>query len=266
MRVNPRLADLSLIILIKILYHKVMDPDDIYRVLGRMEVYLDICETDPKLHGISPFLYTYSLITKTVAVKRLERNCIFQDKDSLEDLDIYFAELFFAPFMQYLKTGIAPAPWKTFFEYCGDSNGQPFLQMLLGINAHINGDLANALINTKADNRHDFLMINQILHGEIPSILKYLIWRKDWIALGAYALPAETDRVFRDIIVQWREDAWHNYQVMLKSRHPEAALEDLHNQTEKLAEYLISIFDAGQWQKKLLFNMNNIQKHRVIVK
>lgn len=238
---------------------------DIYSILGRMQVAQEMVMCGKAPTQILPFLYTYFVITKTVALRKSDNSHTFKNPEQMEKLDAIFAGLFFLPFNDYLYKKPVPRPWQSFFEYCNKPKGRPFLQMLLGINAHINGDLAMALVESKYKHREDFLTINKILLEEIPTVLKYLVLRKDALALGALALPKQTEFVFRKIIVQWREDAWQNAEVLRKSKNKDKLIHHLHMQTEKMAQILIHSLDNTKWPELLLTDFADLNENRVII-
>ena len=125
----------------QVLQIKDLKSETIFDVIGRMEVLLEYFKSKPRHKNLVPFLETYYLITKAVAEKQLKHPKFFRDPKSLGKLDVDFANLYFKPLKIYLETGRTVKPWQKYFEYCEQKNGLPFLQMFLGMNAHINADL-----------------------------------------------------------------------------------------------------------------------------
>lgn len=213
--------------------------EDVLGIVGRMQVMLDFFATHSRYTGFIPFLQTYFIITKTVAL-RMHADQPFQNPKALQKLDVYFANLYFQPLRTYLKTGKAPSPWKTYFEYCSKPGGVPFLQMLLGINSHINGDLAKVVKDVGYHERRDFLFINKILQDNISSVMSFLAFHEhDSMGLGALVFKDLVHEEFRHVIVKWREAAWNNAWVLQKTgvRHKHIV-----QQTEQVALELIDIF------------------------
>ena len=187
-----------------------------------------------------PFLQTYFLVTKTVALKSVAHEYYFQNPKKLEQLDIAFAALYFEPLLEYISTGSAPGPWDTYFSYCSKPSGVPFVQMLLGINAHINGDLAYALSRVDYGEYKDFLIINHILEEQIPKVMSYLAFTEyDAMGLGGLVFKKFVLQEFNQIIVGWRQQAWSNAQTY-------STLDELRRltniQAEDTALKLIEIF------------------------
>ncbi|MDP3741669.1 MAG: DUF5995 family protein, partial [bacterium] len=161
--------------LTKILTIKDLQRETIFDIVGRMKVLLEFFKRNPRHKNLVPFLKTYYLITKSVAERRLERKKYFADTTGLDRLDAHFADLYFRPLREYLLRGKMKKPWQTYFKYCERKDGIPFVQMLLGINAHINSDLLTSIVDLKYGNRKDFLTINIILKEEIPDVMKFLV-------------------------------------------------------------------------------------------
>lgn len=162
--------------------------------------------------------------------------------------------MFFGPLVAYCSEKSVPKPWQTFFAYADRKDRSPFVGMLLGINAHINGDLAVCLTKLEYHERKDFLAINKILEEVLPETLKFLAFHeKDPIALGGLALESFVTQEFKQIVVRWRELAWQNAQIMEASSRvgPEKSLADLHNQAEGVGKQIIKIFDEALHLKHL---------------
>lgn len=216
------------------------DDPSIHEIRGRMATLLDVYEdSQKKLEGLAPFLYVYHSVTSTVADREVEEE-FFNRPDLLESLDATFAGLYFDPVRSYVSSGEMKRPWKTYFEYCSRDDGRPVIKMLLGINAHINADLAHALYIEDYNQRSDYERINDILEAQLPSSMKYLAKKGD--AAGALGLLDRklAHREFRSLIVNWRELTWENYQ-RLEENGFEEHREDLFDQTEKVAQEIIEL-------------------------
>ena len=88
------------------------------------------------------FLSTYQRTTAAVgaAIDRAR----FEDPERVQRWDVVFAELYLGAHDAYLSGGAVPRPWRLAFEAPDDL---PDLgHVLLGINAHVNYDLPQALI------------------------------------------------------------------------------------------------------------------------
>src|SRR3989338_3885961 len=117
---------------------------DYSRSIGEVAVRL-YHYTQKQYKNLVPFLETYYLITKSVADKQFSSKSFFAKPGQLSKLDVYFASLYFIPLKSYLESGKKVKPWKIYFDYCERKDGIPFVQMFLGINAHINADLSSSI-------------------------------------------------------------------------------------------------------------------------
>lgn len=214
--------------------------ESVYGVVGHMQLLQDYFFKHQKYHGLIPFLHTYYTVTKAVASKT-----DFKNPTALEQLDIHFASLYFNPIQQFLNTQTEHiSPWKTYFSYCKKAKGNAFLEMLLGINAHINSDLAVTLYELPYREYDDFQRINTILSDVIPEVMKFLAKEyHNLFALGGIVFPHFAHDEFTDIVVRWRMQAWNNAQRLQQLPQAEA-ISSLHAQTENIAERLIHLFSS----------------------
>ncbi|MGZ4613439.1 MAG: DUF5995 family protein, partial [Kineosporiaceae bacterium] len=89
------------------------------------------------------FLSTYSRTTRAVAVALEDGR--FEDPPWVEAWDVVFADLYLDALRAYRRAREgAPRPWRVAFE--ADPSLPPIAHLLLGMNAHINFDLPQALI------------------------------------------------------------------------------------------------------------------------
>lgn len=236
--------------------------EGILEIVGRMKVVLEFFKRNQKYKNLVPFLKTYYLITKSVAERRLERKRYFQDTDALDALDVYFADLYLKPLKAYLLQGKKLSPWRVYFEYCEKKRGIPFVQMLLGINAHINADLLTASVKLKYSNRQDFQTINKILKEEIPDVMKFLVKvDHDIYGLGALIFRKFALTEFKHVIVNWREDVWRHAKSLPSGKYSRAKGKIL-RQTEQIGTDIINVFENIRHLRaptKLISQMNALK-------
>jgi hypothetical protein len=190
----------------------IKDPkkETIYGIVGRMKILLDYFQSQPTLHRLVPFLTTYYMVTKAAAEKYILYKHFFGDLKDYELLDVYFASRYFSALIKYLETGRCVHPWKQYFIYCQKEDGIPLLQILLGINAHINADLYHSLVTLKYNHRNDFFLVNSILQEVTPSVLQFLAREHDLVGISGVAFRELIDAEFKEIILRWRTEAWDN--------------------------------------------------------
>ena len=219
------------------------DKEDVFGIIGRMEIILEYFKANPKHKNLVPFLETYYLITKAVAEKQLDHPGFFKNPSLLKKLDVHFAGLYFEPLKVYLETGKSARPWKCYFDYCERlDDGMPFLQMFLGINAHINGDLCTSLKSVRYKERGDYLAVNTILHEKIPEIMKFLAFvEHDYYVMAGYLYKKLIEEEFQKVVVGWRLNAWTNAEFKLSRKHV--------MKTERVGESLVKIFEKTSFLK-----------------
>jgi hypothetical protein len=113
-------------------------------LIDRMEA--DLVDLQLRGDGRRFFHATYLRTTQAVALE-IERGS-FADGDWLERWDVIFADLYLDTLAADRRGDPVPAPWRVAFDAARDRNDLPPVRhVLLGMNAHINFDLPQALIS-----------------------------------------------------------------------------------------------------------------------
>lgn len=235
--------------------------ESIYDVIGRMEVLLDYFNQN-NLSGFIPFLKTYYFVTKAAAEKYLFYRHFFWSLSDYQRLDIYFASLYFKPMYEFLNHGTAHRPWQAYFDYCQKPDGFAFIQMVLGINAHINADLYHALLKLKYRNKHDFFLVNRILEEVALPVIHFLASEHDLIGLGGLTFQDFIYSEFREIILRWRKEAWENSlksKTLLKPLYYDQVLLE----TERVGRVLIENFSQIYHFQNLPGNIKSVNSLKV---
>src|ERR671938_214731 len=111
------------------------------RLLKRMDALL--AELEAEWDTGRFFLATYTRTTRAVAAALADGR--FEDPDWVEEWDVVFADLYLDALEAYRRSpDQAPRPWRIAFG--ADPALPPVAHVLLGINAHINYDLPQALL------------------------------------------------------------------------------------------------------------------------
>ena len=124
-------------------------------LLGRMQELLTPLREagDERQHFLATYLRT------TLAVKReIEHPSLggFVDPEWSEAWDIVFADLYLDALRAWNSKGVAPGPWQIAFEGANaPPRVPPIRHLLLGMNAHINYDLPQALLAVISDDEFD---------------------------------------------------------------------------------------------------------------
>jgi hypothetical protein len=239
----------------------------IYEVIGRMQANLNYINVVRHLHAQKPFLQTYKMVTEQVLLHHDLTPHYFDDFATIEKLDIAFAELYFVPWEKVRDHHRVAAPWKAYYAYTGQVVGSAFLQVLLGINAHINADLANALYELDYRHEEDYKRINEVLCEVLPDLMRFLfVEEHDVVGLAGILMRKFFVYELRNIIVTWREEAWRHAELL---RSGAITIDELNAATDHLNEKMIS-----WWRKyfnfwhlpKLLWLLNNKAKVRLLAK
>ncbi len=116
---------------------------DIAEVIARMH---GIEASLPDNDGVACFNRMYLHVTEDVAAAVARRD--FEDRAFLERLDVIFANFYFRALAQCAQTGACPSAWQPLIECRANRRIAPIQFALAGMNAHINHDLALAVVDT----------------------------------------------------------------------------------------------------------------------
>ncbi len=152
------------------------------------EVLARMAEIDARLQAsgshLHHFLATYA--RTTAAVGKAVAYGSFEDPDWVERWDVAFAQLYVDALEAFERTSrSAPRPWRLAFE--APAELPPLRHVLLGINAHVNYDLPQALLAviTAADFDDAALMARRRRdHERIDAVLASRVAAED-VALAA---------------------------------------------------------------------------------
>lgn len=204
------------------------NPDTINKVITRLQA------TGPALDGqeqggrnpIKAFNDLYLDITRQVG-DGLPQNGgqDFVDAAFMEQLDVEFAKLYFEAVDGSIAGNQVPEAWEYLFKE--EHNGDRYANIegaLLGVNAHINHDLTNALLNAEivlpnpadlSDRKADFDRINDIFRNQIGPIVARLIgelqntWKKWFWQLLDFAFGGLDEKIILKMIEAARNRAWN---------------------------------------------------------
>ncbi|GIM89150.1 DUF5995 family protein [Paractinoplanes toevensis] len=154
-------------------------PQGITEVIKKLvitQLILDDLPPSPTNNRVSAFNALYLKITQRVA-DALKTGV--NSPDFLELLDVEFAKRYFAALNLWNDDDEdTPDVWEVLFKRGHDLRMSRLTAAMLGVNAHINHDLALALIGTwnelgapTDDQIHpDYLLVNEIFYQEIPPL------------------------------------------------------------------------------------------------
>ncbi len=199
--------------------------DTIPEVITRLEAIRALAEKTQPLgerDGVASFTRIYGIVSKNVFEKIGKR--FFPDEEFLDRLDVSFANRYLAALRAYhTGTGRVPKSWKVLIERRSMPDVTPLQFAVAGVNAHINFDLAPAVVATceelgrkptSGGQKRSYDRVNDIFAEEMGKIREHLQGQLlDWI-------DAELGRA-DDIVGEWsieaaRGHAW-NVALMLWS-------------------------------------------------
>jgi Family of unknown function (DUF5995) len=209
--------------------------DSIDGVVAGMQARLDALT--PEHEQRREFLGTYQ--RTTLAVGQAVRDRVFEDGPWVEDWDVAFADLYLAALDADLAGTRVPRPWRLAFE--ARPGLAPLQLVLLGINAHINFDLPQALLAVISDadfadpvvldrRRRDHERIDGVLSGRVSAEDDELAARSARSLLDRLLRPLN-ERASKRFLREARQKVWHNTMELQQARlaGPDAY-------TERLAE------------------------------
>ena len=125
----------------------------------------------PTADGVHVFNRVYLTVTERVD-SLLRQGDTFEDDAAMAELDVRFATLWLDAYDAAAAGRRPPSPWRPLFETRHGPGRLPVQYALAGMNAHIEHDLALAVVATcrsrgtspeDATVRHDYEVINQVL-------------------------------------------------------------------------------------------------------
>ncbi|MFD0578934.1 DUF5995 family protein [Dactylosporangium darangshiense] len=173
------------------------------------------------------FLATYLRTTVAVA-EEIERGG-FLDGEWLERWDLMFAQLYLDALDAELAGRPVPAPWRIAFDVARDRPDLPPLRhVLLGMNAHINYDLPQALVAVIAPEEFDepaTMARRERDHTHVDTVLLARVGAED-DQMRAASRVSLLDRVLgplnraatRRLLAESRAKVWHNTGVLDRAR------------------------------------------------
>jgi hypothetical protein len=182
----------------------------IAEVASALEVVEAICLPRGDRRGV--FATAYLQITRAIGTEIAAGR--FHDADWTTRYLISFGNLYRRALLASETGGSLPKSWRIAFDAARDGTGFVIQHLLLGINAHINHDLALALHETGIDPERrwryeDHTLINAVLEAATPQLksevsTKYapILERLDWIAgrlddaLVAFSIPKARDHAW----------------------------------------------------------------------
>ena len=150
---------------------------DVLTLMGRIDSLL------PSGDGLKWFNLLYMMVTQKVDSSPPQGG--WEDSAWLTRLDVVFAQFYFSAILNWLNSPAhVPTSWQALFEARYRPGIERIQFALAGMNAHINHDLALALVQTGAElnlrpgktspQHADYEHVNGILEAVLPQALQFL--------------------------------------------------------------------------------------------
>ncbi|TQM44300.1 DUF5995 family protein [Pseudonocardia cypriaca] len=195
-------------------------PTSIPEVVKRLAEIRDYAASTSLLgenDGIAAFSKLYHIITSRVG--DMVESGEFSSSPFLVQLDIEFAERYFQALRRYAADiHTAPGVWRVLFDNRSDPKVPPVNFAVLGVNAHINFDLAHALVATwrhigpdgdvaEREQFHDYRLVNEVFETEMDGLREEL---DSLFSLGPDGAPWDVGANWlADLVVTFTRDlAW----------------------------------------------------------
>lgn len=222
---------------------------------GVLHILQTIDSTCADADGLKWFNWLYLQVTAAVQARVAAGG--FSDATWLAELDVQFARLYFSALRSSLSGLQTPGCWSVLFAARNRNEIARIQFALAGINAHINHDLAEAIVNTcqatgttptyKGLDYVNYTALNSTLDSLVESAKKTL-----WVRLPGDALPAVSHleaTLAAFSVAAARESAWLNGDRLWRIRHlPEMTasfLEMLDGMTSVIGKALLAPAPPG---------------------
>lgn len=180
-------------------------------VITSLQSIVSSCKQQHSKAGYFAALYT----RMTIAVKKGITDNIFEDGKRMEQLDICFAKRYISAWENYNNKQSCTQSWQYAFNSCSNNNNIVLQHLLLGINTHINLDLAIAAATVAPGNKiynleEDFNRINTVIAHLADDVQECLA--RVWLPMRLITKIANgrQEAVLNFSIGKARSTAWAN--------------------------------------------------------
>ena len=179
------------------------------------------------------FLRCYALMTANT-LRAIDQGQ-FHDPPWVAQLLHRFADYYFLALEAYEQSDArTPAVWQLAFDAAARQETQILQDLLLGINAHINYDLALTLVDMlepewatlspeqRRQRYEDHCHVNTIIAATVDSVQDQVVTPDNrWLGLVDWVLGPLDEHVAARLIRHWREEVWQQAMQMLATTDPD---------------------------------------------
>lgn len=167
-----------------------MLPQTIDQVLTALDEIIEECIRDDDYLGVFAYVYRRTTAEIKLEIEKPPNESLFEDNARMHDMDVRFANLYIRAYRDFRAGNDVAASWQVSFD-AGSDRLALLQHLMLGMNAHINLDLANAaslsVAPAKIDTlKKDFMAVNEVLSritnemqerlGRVSPLLFILDW------------------------------------------------------------------------------------------
>ncbi len=182
----------------------------------------------------------------TIAVRDGIANGTFIDGGLMEKLDVTFASRYISAYEAYNKKEVCSTSWKYAFDGCINQSLTVIQQLILGINTHINLDLAIAsAVTAPGDSIHklqaDFNRINEVIASLFDDVQQCL--EDVWLPMKFLKKVGKTQQtdVLNFSIGAARKTAWANAVLLagMNEKQQSTYIQQMDNMVYQVAQKII---------------------------
>ena len=180
-------------------------------VILELDMMVSHCAATKNRAGYFAALYR----RMTAAVRLGIKKNVFEDPKRMEQLDLIFAKRYIDAYDSYDSNGVCSASWKFAFDCCANNDLIVMQHLLMGINTHINLDLAIAAALTSPGDliynlEKDFNKINDVISSLVDDMQECLcnVWPP--MRLLEKIANGRQEAVFNFSIDKARQASWAN--------------------------------------------------------
>lgn len=192
-------------------------PEDVPAVVDRLRRLQPLLESGPRgpEDGLACFNFLYEKITSEV-LEQLGDQDLFRDPEFVARLDVEFARRYLTAVRTQATGGTPPRAWKVLFERRERPGIGPMEFAICGVNAHVNYDLAPAVVRTctvlgrselGSAEHHDYQAINAVFALHMGRLRDHF---QDWLGreIDGTFLDSLLDGAGSLTVVVARDAAW----------------------------------------------------------
>lgn len=242
-----------------------MPSTHIDHVIRRLEYVIQWSKA--RNHRIGYFAALYERVTIEVD-RQLDRSR-FSHGDLMHQFDVIFAEYFLLAFDNYMRGENVAQVWKLAFDKAKDPRLTVLQHLLMGMNAHINLDLAVTVSNLATPEtlhllKPDFYLINEVLASLVDLVQDQL--GKIYPKLGILdrVLGRVDETIVDKLMGQFRDNAWKTAEELtgLSGNLRVYKIHEIDYKLSKFAEKTIAR-PLGNWFKPLEYMIRKNEQNRV---